>query len=326
MKQEPKISIIIPIYNMEKYLERCIKSIQNQMYSNLEIILIDDGSIDKSLFICNEFSKQDDRIRVFHKLNGGVSSARNLGLEKCTGEYITFIDPDDYLWPDRYIYNKVMNVLLDNDADIVAWLWQFQDDKGNFTVEKDKISIDFQGIITGIEFAKLWYKGSYENGLVTSIWNKLYKKEIIEDEKFRYKIFEDDDWMTRILRKVNNIVCINEFFYVYAQNNDSLTHKKFSKEHIDFLKILMNRADLFKADEFIYIETIKLFCNLYIEYYFEAQKEKIDFDINKKIFHKYIQKLKDTGNIDKKTYLRFVFFLITPVFYNVVISIMRENI
>src|SRR5699024_2022655 len=104
------------------------------------------------------------RIRVFHKLNGGVSSARNLGLEKCTGEYITFIDPDDYLWPDRYIYNKVMNVLLDNDADIVAWLWQFQDDKGNFTVEKDKISIDFQGIITGIEFAKLWYKGSYENG------------------------------------------------------------------------------------------------------------------------------------------------------------------
>lgn len=322
--QEPKISVIIPVYNGEKYLARCIKSVLNQNYSNLEIVLIDDGSKDKSQLICNEFAEEDIRIKVFHKSNGGVSSARNLGLEKCTGEYIIFVDSDDYLPSDKNIYKKIMHVSLLNDADIVTWLWQFQDDKGNFTVKKDKISVDFKGKLTGVEFAKLWYKGAYENGLVTSVWNKLYKRELIINEKFKYNIFEDDDWMGRILQKTQKIVCLNEFFYIYAQNNESLTHKVFSQEHLDFLPILIRRSNLFAEEKFLYSETVKLFCNLYIEYYFKAKENRLVFSIEKKIFYNYVQELKSRGDINKKTYIRFLIFSISPSFYKILFSFMRK--
>lgn len=322
--QEPKISVIIPVYNGEKYLERCIKSVLNQNYNNLEIVLIDDGSNDKSQLICDEFAEEDIRIKAFHKSNAGVSSARNLGLEKCTGEYITFVDSDDYLPADKNIYKKIMHVLLLNDADIVTWLWQFQDDKGNFTVKKDNISVDFNSKLTGVEFAKLWYKGVYESGLVTTVWNKLYKRDLIINEKFKYNIFEDEDWIGRILKKTQKIVCLNEFFYVYAQNNESLTHKAFSKEHLDFLQILIKRSKLFAEEPFLYSETVKLFCNLYIEYYFKAKENRLVFSIGKKYFNNYAQELKSRGDINKKTYLRFLIFSISPSFYKILFSFMRK--
>lgn len=173
MSQNPRISVIIPVYNVEKYLERCIKSVQNQSYKNLEIIIIDDGSTDRSSIICDEFAQNDKRIHVFHQCNRGVSSARNLGLEKSTGSYIAFLDADDYLVSDCEIYSKALDILLNNNADIVTWLWQYEDVEGNFTVKRENIKTEFKGLITGTEFAKLWYKGSYENGLVTCVWNKL---------------------------------------------------------------------------------------------------------------------------------------------------------
>lgn len=311
---EPKISVIIPVYNVEKCLKRCINSVLNQNYNNLEIVLVDDGSRDKSPLICDEFAEKDTRIKVFHKSNGGVSSARNFGLEKCTGEYITFVDSDDYLLNDKNIYKKIMHISLLNDADIVTWLWQFQDDKGNFTVKKDKIPIDFKGRLTGTEFAKLWYKGAYSNVSVTALWNKLYKRDLIIGEKFVYKNFEDEDWMARILCKSHRIVCVDKFFYVYTQNNESLTHKQSFEDCTNFLSILKNRATLFEQDNFIYFETAKLFCNLYIEYYFRAKRDKVLFDINKKIFQKYAKDIKNRGG-NLKTYIRFLIFAISPRFY-----------
>ena len=113
---EEKISVIIPVYNVEKYISRCLDSILNQSYKNVEIIIINDGSTDKSGLICDEYSKRYDNIRVFHKENGGVSSARNLGITVAKGEYITFADPDDFLNKDMYkiLYDNAKN----NNSDI----------------------------------------------------------------------------------------------------------------------------------------------------------------------------------------------------------------
>lgn len=325
MFQNPRISVIIPVYNVEKYLERCIKSVQNQSYKNLEIIIIDDGSTDRSSIICDEFAQNDKRIHVFHQCNRGVSSARNLGLEKSTGSYIAFLDADDYLVSDCEIYSKALDILLNNNADIVTWLWQYEDVEGNFTVKRENIKTEFKGLITGTEFAKLWYKGSYENGLVTCVCNKLYKRELIINEKFKGNIFEDDEWIGRILKKTNNAVCLNDFFYVYVQNCESLTHKKFSEEHIKFLTVLIKRSDLFAEDPFIYSETVKLFCNLYIEYYLKAKEQKLVFNIDKKIFYRFVQKLKHTGDIDEKTYIRFLIFFISATLYKALVSFMRKS-
>ena len=111
------LSVIVPVYNVEEYLERCIESIIASSYKNIEIILINDGSTDKSVHICEKLKAKDERIKVFHKENEGVSSARNYGLENVKGEYITFVDSDDYI--DKHMYTNLMNIMLKEDADIV---------------------------------------------------------------------------------------------------------------------------------------------------------------------------------------------------------------
>lgn len=173
--------------------------------------------------------------------------------------------------------------------------------------------------------AKLWYKGAYENGLVTSVVNKLYKRETIIDERFTYNIFEDDDWIGKILSKANNIICIDEFLYIYTQNNESLSHQVFSDETIKFLDILKKRMELFAGDEYIYFETEKLFCNVYIEYYLKAKNNKIDFNIDKDIFANFAKELQNSRKISKKTYIRYLIFKISPIFYKFLLRSMRKQ-
>ena len=118
MEKQPLISVIVPVYNVENYLPRCLDSIINQTYTNLEILLVDDGATDNSGKLCDEYAQKDNRIRVFHKENGGVSSARNMGLDNATGEYIAFVDSDDYI--DKCMYEIMLNSSVQNNADIVV--------------------------------------------------------------------------------------------------------------------------------------------------------------------------------------------------------------
>ena len=118
MKEDYLISIIVPVYKVEKYLQECVTSIQNQTYRNLEIILVDDGSPDKSGKLCNEYAKRDSRIKVIHKVNGGLSSARNAGLKIAKGEYIGFVDSDDYI--RKNMYEKLLDACIQNKTEIAA--------------------------------------------------------------------------------------------------------------------------------------------------------------------------------------------------------------
>jgi len=177
------ISIIIPVYNVEKYLERCVKSVINQTYKNLEIILVDDGAKDNSGKMCDELSKLDSRIKVIHKENGGLSDARNFGLKIATGDYIGFVDSDDYIADDMYetLYHTIKN----NNADIsiVSFYEMYKEkvigvrDSGNLEILSKQEAMKELLIDTKIQ--------SYA-------WNKLFKKELFNDLKFPTgKNFED---------------------------------------------------------------------------------------------------------------------------------------
>lgn len=175
---EPKVSIIVPVYNVGPYLGRCIDSLMNQTYRNLDIILVDDGSTDGSGKLCEEFAEKDARIRVFHQKNSGVSTARNLGLEKAVGDFIGFVDSDD--WVDEDMYSSLVNLAETNGADIAICGYYVNNDADpsvNLQAPPQTLSQE-----TAIE--RCLDTNYYSMG--ASIWNKLFKKNIIQDHLLRF--------------------------------------------------------------------------------------------------------------------------------------------
>lgn len=231
-----KISIIIHIYNVEQYLPQCLDSIINQTYKNLEIILINDGSTDNSGKICDNYAKVDNRIHVFHKKNEGVSSARNLGLEKCTGDFIGFIDPDDFI--ELNMYELLYNEQQKTNADIVwsNYCFYYSLNKkipGEIT---SNITYNLFNIIEKNNFySDLFYKYQMKAYLV----NKLYKKELFSNIKFPYKkTFEDLFIFIYLISKAAKISFINKILYYYRQRDNSIcnqnnTHSIFNPDMIE---------------------------------------------------------------------------------------------
>ena len=266
-----KLSVIIPVYNCELQINKCIESIINQTYKNLEIIIVDDGSQDQSGKLCDQLKENDNRIIVIHQKNYGVSEARNTGLKVCSGDLITFVDADDYLI-DSNIYEKAITKLNTENVDLVGWLWQYE--KNNtLVVSKENIHDVKHGINNRDEFLSLLYKGNYPNGLVVSVYNKIYRRDIINGETFKYKIYEDDDWSIRVLLK--------------------------------------NRQSLLSYNERLLDQTIKLYCEIYIEYYYKSKKNKLDFPSDINTFKRY----KQLSNLSLKTLLRYYLFSVSPLLY-----------
>lgn len=174
------ISIILPVYNVEKYLFKCIDSIINQTYKNFEIILVDDGSLDSSGQICDEYATVDSRIKVIHKENGGVSSARNRGLDIATGKWVLFADPDDIIPLDAL--NYYAEVISSNNVDMVLGSYVECNEKGNIIKSEDK---QFEKQISMLECLKLFYKS--DTYLFQGyVWNRLMKLSIIKENNLKY--------------------------------------------------------------------------------------------------------------------------------------------
>lgn len=225
----PKVSVIIPIYNVEKYLEQCIESIRNQTIGEIEIILIEDGSPDKSGQICDEYAKKDSRIRVFHKQNEGVSLARNLGIEKATGEWISFMDPDD--WAEPTMIEKALKIAIKEKADIVQWNSYYNTPKGQTPrkaiypeiirreqkeielLELDILSTVYEEVNTGISV-----------GPIRGVWGKLYRKEMIKENRFNKDLyaFEDGIFNLCVFENAKTIVLVNEYLHHYRVNENSV--------------------------------------------------------------------------------------------------------
>ena len=225
------ISIIVPVYNTEKYLDRCIQSILAQTYTDFELLLIDDGSTDSSGAICDKYAEQDSRVRVFHKENGGVASARRLGLEESKGEYISFVDSDDNLFP-LSLSILIKNITSD-DIDIIV------------------SDIKDESIISGYEFVKY----SLQWRVQASIWGRLYRKELFDNTSFdvsRKLIVGEDLFMNlRVGLKTRFVKCISESVYNYYKNPNSITSTRtISLEYEKFYIDEISRALGDKINEF----------------------------------------------------------------------------
>lgn len=217
-------SVIIPIYNVESYIEKCVNSVIDQDYKNIEILLINDGSKDNSKLICEKKDKEDSRIRFINKQNGGLSSARNTGLDNATGDYILFLDGDDY-WDDKEALSKINRNLQNSKADIVTFgLKKMFEDTGEIEETKyvfNRENVDFDSKKNTLSYL-------VKNNLyISSACNKAVRKSIIDKYNLRFEdkaLSEDIEWSAKLLLYSNVIDVIESPFYIYRQRNHSITH------------------------------------------------------------------------------------------------------
>lgn len=211
-----RISIIVPVYNTSEYLEKCLYSLINQTIKNIEIIVVNDGSTDNSLEIINKIAKDDQRIKVYNKKNGGLSSARNYGIEKSTGKYIGFVDSDDYVREDMY---EILGKNLENSfADMSICRWYIVENE-----IKKECSFKTENKILNSEDAinLLLSHSSFDNFVVT----KLYKRELFDNIRFdEGKLLEDLLIMYKLINKARLISLCSEPLYYYVQRNNSITN------------------------------------------------------------------------------------------------------
>lgn len=244
------ISIIVPIYNVAQYLRACINSIVNQTYRDIEIILIDDGSTDDSGSICEEYKKIDERIVVIHQNNAGLSAARNAGIKLSTGEYITFIDSDDYISPD-YI-KKLHSCFADNTIDIVVCDLKKVPEKVelsdiNLQVEKDTNSVR----LSNCQAIEEVYKSSY-HGIDFVSFAKLYRKALFEINEIEFpvgKIHEDAFTTYKLFYASKEIVYVDIPMYFYRIRGGSITTSDFSLKRLDKIVATKEECDFFVKEK-----------------------------------------------------------------------------
>lgn len=223
------ISVIIPVYNIEKYLSECIASVVNQSYRSLEIILVDDGSSDKSGKICDEWAQRDNRIKVIHKVNEGVSEARNTGIKECTGQLIGFVDGDD--WIDPEMYQTLVERLLKSEADVVmCGYYDYPYGLDKPIIKGNLVTEDGTFEETAISIIK-------RNGYFTSVWNKLFRrkcifredKTILMDPTLSYG--EDEVWLYEVLRNCDIISFVPQPLYHWRPREGSMTRIHVLSKH-----------------------------------------------------------------------------------------------
>lgn len=239
------VSIIVPIYNKEKYLKKCLDSILSQTYPNLEVILVDDGSVDSSLKICQEYAEKDARVVVYSKPNGGVSSARNLGMEKSTGSYLSFVDPDDYLHPE--CMEQLKNALEAENADL-SYCHAMDVEE---TTGKTRTISKQSGEYTVIDASRYDWFDKYAHSVS---WGVLYKRELAKDIRFDtdLKIGEDTLFLAKCIRSAQVIVCLDKALYYYFINEDSVTSGKYSRKKLDELLAWKRICNVFQEEPFVY--------------------------------------------------------------------------
>lgn len=285
-KELDKISVIVPIYNAEKYLDRCLSSIIGQTYKNLEIICVDDGSTDNSLAICNKYSLLDNRIKVIHKSNGGVTSARKAGMKIASGEWVGFVDSDD--WLELYAYERMIKKGKNEDVTLIC---------GNFRRNYENHSIDYISKFNEGKYELsednsyfisnfIFNKEIFEFGIYPSLWNKLFRKknvEIILNELDEDIIFQEDAAIVySYILKHKKIYVINDIVYNYNRyNSNSCMHCFNNEKYNSIIKAHSFIKQLETNENKEYIDKQLLWLKLY--YTLLYLPEKMENKENKKI-------------------------------------------
>ena len=221
------ISVIVPVYNVEKYLARCVDSVLAQTFRELEIILVDDGSTDRSGAICDDYEKKDDRIRVIHKPNGGLSDARNAGIDVAEGQFLCFVDSDDFIDPE--MLETLYRLLIEHEADIsVCGIRDCFDSGKSFEYSEHK-----QLVLSGMEALKYILEGKYLYG---SICNKLIRCELCQEHRFvKGKTYEDAFFIPELFLCAKKVAATTLSYYNYWHRSDSITTKPFTGKNMDVI-------------------------------------------------------------------------------------------
>lgn len=304
---EELVSVIVPVYNVEPYLCRCLDSIINQTYTNIEIILIDDGSTDNSYSICREYEEQHSNIVFLHKENGGLSSSRNVGMLYANGLYIMFVDSDDFIHEDcvRELYFLLKN----NNVKIS----QCNFEKGSsdqFSQKNEKIKNTFY---SGYKM----YETKYVNSVV---WGKLYDRIVLKDLEFPVsKINEDEFYTYKVLYAAEKVAVTNRRLYYYYKRSNSIMNNKEKEIELDIIDAFEERINFFdnKNEMKLKIVSIKEFCIRLIVLYtrcMSAKNERNDLEYIKKLFDENYAIIKKESFLSLKEKYLFIAFKYAPNF------------
>ncbi len=239
----PKISIIVPVYKVEQYLSRCIESILAQTFTDFELILVDDGSPDRCPQICDEYGKRDKRIKVIHKENGGLSDARNTGIDIATGEFIAFVDSDDWIVND--IYEYALKIQEQYNADIVEFRKKRVKSEQEAIIEKEKDEKGQVILSSGLDMLPRIHQDKIEGNI--AVWNKLFRRSIFDTLRFEVgRIYEDTLLMPHVFFIANIYVFCDKIGYFYFQGNrNSITHRDFDEKSLDLLYAYRSNRQFF---------------------------------------------------------------------------------
>lgn len=238
------ISVIVPVYNVQEYLDQCVESIVGQSYKDLEIILVDDGSTDESGRLCDIWAEKDNRIKVIHQKNGGLSAARNTGIKHACGEYISFIDSDDFILPDYFLY--LLSLLKDNDADISVCQTIEVDEKGKI-IDKRELEEDYV-LTSNYECMKDFLSSS---AIDTTAWRKLYKFSLFKDNGIFYpegKYHEDVFTTYKVIGLSERIAVGAAALYAYRKRTGSIVNSNFSNKHLDGIRGKIERLEYIQSN------------------------------------------------------------------------------
>lgn len=226
---EPLISVIIPVYNVEKYLNKCITSVVEQTYKNLEIIIVDDGSTDQSPEICDEWKKRDSRIQVVHSSNGGAGKARNTALDMATGDYVTFVDSDDYIAPQ--MYQVLLEQFYDGIGIVECNYSMVYDDSEKFKEERKIYKIHTYSAMQAM------HENINDHIFRQLIWNKMYRKDVIKGIYFPTgNKIDDEFWTYQAIGNASKLIYIDQKLYAYRQQEQSVMHLLDAKKRLEALK------------------------------------------------------------------------------------------
>lgn len=238
----PLISVIVPIYNVEAYLDRCVRSIVDQTYRNVEIILVDDGSSDGCPAMCDVWAERDARIKVIHKKNGGLSDARNAGMAVAMGDLISFIDSDDSIEPE--FLELLYRAMMESGAEIAECGVSYVAEDGTVLRQRNAADVLEMGKIEALRRLVL------EDGIYQTVWNKLYRRDVMGDILFAFgKYNEDEFWTYRVFDRIEKLAVVQKPLYNYLQRGTSIIGVGYNIRRLDGLEARFQRMEYLQRYE-----------------------------------------------------------------------------
>ena len=324
----PLISVIVPVYRVEEYLERCVKSILSQTYKNLEVILVDDGSPDQCPAICDACAEKDARVKVIHQENKGLSGARNAGIDAASGEYLAFVDSDDYVSP--HFIEELYQLLQDTGCAIGQCRFSYV--KGDGLVEEGDSAFC---IYRGESLMEQLYGPEEKATCFVVAWNKLYRAELFKETGIRYpegRIHEDEATTYRLFHEAKKLAFLDRALYGYYTENGGSITSVFSAKRLQWLTAHEERIVFFKKNgyEKLLPAAYRKLCDACITFYFRCTEQVKDAEELKKELRKRLETYRANGAawiaaLPLKTRMGYELFSMSPGLYAKMLQKMQET-